>query len=233
METQILRAESRTVLGKKVKRLRREGRVPGVVYGPVVDGAIAVSVDRREFDKFYQATGHSTLFTLVWDGGEQPVFIREVQQNPVKRAPVHIDFFAPNLHKELNAMVALVLHHPNPQADGILNHVHNEIEVHGLPSAIPHQIDVDISGLRAVGDAIRVSDLTLPEGITVVTHADEVLVALSADTVAQAAEEQAAELAEAVAEAAEAEAPVEADEAADAGEAAEAAGAADREDTAS
>ena len=75
-----IRRTAPTVVGKKVKRLRREGRVPGIVYGPVVEGTVPVSVDRREFLKFYQANGHSTLFVLRWEDGDQSVFIREVQQ---------------------------------------------------------------------------------------------------------------------------------------------------------
>ena len=76
----ILRAEPRSVHGKKVKALRREGLIPGVVYGPVVEGTVSVSVNRRIFDKFFMANGHSTVFSLEWDGGKQPVLIREVQR---------------------------------------------------------------------------------------------------------------------------------------------------------
>lgn len=78
----ILMAEPRDVHGKKVKRLRREGLIPGVVYGPVVDGTVSVSVNDRDFNKFFMAHGHSTIFTLKWDGGSQPVLVREVQRDP-------------------------------------------------------------------------------------------------------------------------------------------------------
>jgi large subunit ribosomal protein L25 len=174
----VLRAEPRTVVGKKVKQLRRDGMIPGVVYGPVVEGTVQVSVNRREFDKFFLAAGHSTLFTLECDGTEQPVFIREVQLEPVRHDPLHIDFFAPNLRKELTASVPVVLHHQNPNAEGIFNHVHTEIQLRGLPTAMPHQIDADISELVAVGDTLRVADLSLPEGIAAVTGEDEVIVSI-------------------------------------------------------
>ena len=78
-----LSAEVRTVLGKKVGQLRRNGLIPGVVYGPVVEETVQVSVDEREFARFFKAHGHSTLFTLTWDGGQQPVFIREGGSIPV------------------------------------------------------------------------------------------------------------------------------------------------------
>ena len=186
-----LQAQHRALLGKQVKRLRREGRVPGVVYGPVVSETVAVSVDRREFDRFYRANGHSTLFTLRWDGGERPVFIREVQEHPVRREPLHVDFFAPNLRVPIRALVPLVLHNPNPQAEGVLTELRTEVEVEGLPASIPHQIDADISSLAAVGDSLRVADLTMPAGITAMTDADEMLVHLAAET-AETPEEAAA-----------------------------------------
>lgn len=178
-----LRAERRSVVGKQVKQLRRDGRVPGVVYGPVVAETVSVTVDQREFTRFYQANGHATLFTLRWEGGEQPVFIREVQQHPVRRAPLHVGFFAPNLRKALRAMVPLVLHNPDPNAEGVMTQLHTEVEVEGLPAAIPNQIDADISALSAVGDALRISDLMPPEGVVFITDAEEPLVQLSAETV--------------------------------------------------
>lgn len=190
-------AERRTVIGKQVKRLRREGRVPGIVYGPVVPETVPVTVDRRVFSRFYQTNGHATLFTLRWDGGEESVFIREVQQDPVKRLPLHVDFFAPNLLKALRAMVPLVLHNPDPNAGGIMTQLHTEVEVEGLPSAIPNQIDADISGLSAVGDALRIGDLSPPEGIVFTSDAEEPLVQMSAETEEEEPEvDEEAELAE-------------------------------------
>lgn len=204
----VLRAEPRTVVGKKVKQLRRDGKIPGVVYGPVVEGTVQVAVDRREFAKFYLSAGHSTLFTLEWDGGTQPVFIREVQLEPVRHDPLHIDFFAPNLRKELVASVPVVLHRQNPLAEGIFNHVHTEIQLRGLPAAMPHQIDADIFHLLQVGDALRVGDLTLPEGVAVVTHEDDVIVSLVAQYVEPVEEvEEEVEGEEIAAEEAAAEAP--------------------------
>ncbi len=173
-------AQRRTVLGKKVSRMRREGRVPGVVYGPVVEGTVPVSVDGRDFLKFYQRNGHSTLFDLNWEDGSESVFIREVQQDPVRREPLHIDFFAPNLRMPVRAMVPLVLHNPAQMTDGVLTEARTDIEVEALPALIPHQIDVDVSGLQQPGDAIRVADVTLPSDVTAITDGDELLVLIEA-----------------------------------------------------
>jgi large subunit ribosomal protein L25 len=192
----ILMAEPRTVLGKQVKALRRQGLVPGVVYGPAVGETIQVSVGRRELERFYQAHGHATLFTLSWDGGSQQVFIKEVQVEPVRRAPLHVDFFAPNLRRELVGRVPVVLHNLEPAAEGVLMQMLDEIEVRALPASIPHQIDADISGLRHVHDSLRAGDLSLPDGVTLVTDPEAVIATLVAE-----ARPSAEELEEAAAEA--------------------------------
>jgi large subunit ribosomal protein L25 len=173
-------AQRRTVVGKKVRRLRREGLVPGIVYGPVVAGTVPVSVDRREFLKFYQTNGHSTLFVLRWEDGDQSVFIREVQQDPVRREPLHVDFFAPNLRMPVRAIVPIAFHNPSNTIDGMLAEIRTDVEVEALPASIPHQIDIDVSQLNHPGDAIRVGDLNLPAGVTAVTAEGETIVQVEA-----------------------------------------------------
>jgi large subunit ribosomal protein L25 len=193
MASQEFAAQRRTVVGKKVKQLRRQGLVPGIVYGPVVAGTVPVSVDRRDFLKFYQTNGHSTLFVLRWEDGDQSVFIREVQQDPVRREPIHVDFFAPNLRMPVRAIVPIAFHNPSNSIDGMLAEVRTDVEVEALPASIPHQIDVDVSELVHPGDSIRVGDLKLPDGVTAVTDEDETIVQIEA--VYQEPEEAAAEAA--------------------------------------
>ncbi len=203
-----LRAEPRTVHGKKVGRLRREGLIPGVVYGPVVKETVSVSVNRRDFEKFFKTNGHSAILTLNWEGGSQPVLIREVQIDPVTRAPLHIDFFAPNMTVVLRAAVQLVLQNMSENIDGVLQAVMTEIEVESLPSSLPHQVEVDISGLTEIGDSVHVRDLTAPEGVVFITSGDELiasLIAQASDEAEDAAEAEAAEAAEAAASEAEGE----------------------------
>jgi large subunit ribosomal protein L25 len=197
MASQEFAAQRRTVVGKKVRQLRRQGLVPGIVYGPVVAGTVPVSVDRREFLKFYQTNGHSTLFVLRWEDGDQSVFIREVQQDPVRREPLHVDFFAPNLRLPVRATVPVALHNASNAIDGALVEIRTEVEVEALPANIPHQIDIDISELVHPGDAIRVGDVTLPDGVTAVTGEGETIVQVEAvyqepEDVAEEAEEVAA-----------------------------------------
>lgn len=187
----VLMAEPREIHGKKVKRLRREGLVPGVVYGPVLNETVSVSVNEREFRKFYMAHGHSTIFTLTWDGGKQPVLIREVQVDPVRQDMLHIDFFAPNMKVVLRQSVPVSLHGGSDdiEAGGVLQHVLNELEVEALPADLPSEIHIDISGLTAVGDSLHVRDIAAPENVTIVTDPDATI----ASVILQAVEEEPAE----------------------------------------
>lgn len=181
----ILMAEPREIHGKKVKRLRREGLIPGVVYGPVVDQTISVSVDSRVFNKFYMAHGHSTIFSLKWDGGNQPVLIREVQIDPVRRDVLHIDFFAPDMMVKLRQTVSVSLHNLSDEIEegGVLQTLLTEVEVEALPSDLPSEISVDISSLTAIGDSLHVSDMELPENVEMVTDSSETVASIIHQTV--------------------------------------------------
>ena len=90
----VLMAEPRTALGKKNGALRREGKLPGVVYGPGYDATVQVQVNQRDFEKFYIANGLDKPFTLKWDGGSARVVIREVQTDHLGLKPIHVDFLA-------------------------------------------------------------------------------------------------------------------------------------------
>lgn len=195
-------AQLRTVTGKQVRRLRREGMIPGIVYGPVVEGTVPVMVDRRTFMKFYQAHGHSTLIDLEWDGGAESVFIREVQVDPLRRDPLHVDFFAPNLRRVIRAMVPLVMHNATSSSQAIFTEIRTDVEVEALPDRIPAQLDVDVSGLENVGDSLHVRDLTVPAGVELVTDGDD-LIAQMAPTALPEADEEVAAVDEDVAETSE------------------------------
>lgn len=204
----ILMAEPRDVHGKKVKTLRRAGLTPGVVYGPVVDGTVSVSVNSREFGKFFMTHGHSTIFTLKWDGGSQPVLIREVQRDPVRQDILHIDFFAPNMKVVLRQHVSVALQHAPDVNGGVIQQPINEIEVEALPSDLPSEIVVDASSLTEVGATITVGELPAIDKVTFITDAETVIASVVAEAV-EAAEPTEGEEGEAEAPAEEAAAEVE------------------------
>ncbi len=179
VSTPSLMAEPRDVVGKKVKRLRAEGKIPAVVYGPALAETVQVTVNDRDFGRFYQHHGHATLFDLTSDGKTYQVFIRDVQAHPVRRTPIHVDFFAPNLNKAIHASVPLALHEA-PDGPGLFSQLLSEVVVNGLPRDIPNRLVVDCSVLREIGDAVRVGDLEAIEGIEFVTNADEIIAMLAA-----------------------------------------------------
>jgi large subunit ribosomal protein L25 len=176
-----IQAQTRTILGKQVAQLRRAGRLPGVVYGPLMKETVQVTVDTREFQRFYVAHGHATLIDLRWDGGSSPVFIRDVQVDPVKRTPLHVDFYAPNMRAKTTAAVPVVLQNPDPHHTGVLTQQLTEVQVEATPDDLPAQIVADISRLSAPGDALRVGDLELPAGV-VATADPDTLIAILDDT---------------------------------------------------
>ena len=181
----ILMAEPRDVHGKKVKRLRREGLIPGVVYGPVVDGTVSVSVNDRDFNKFFMAHGHSTIFTLKWDGGSQPVLVREVQLDPVRQDILHIDFFAPNMNVTLRQNIAVnLLGAADLEIEGgMLQQALNEIEVEALPADLPSEITLDVSGLSEIGNTVTVGDIAAIDKVEFITDAETVIASIVAEAV--------------------------------------------------
>lgn len=179
----ILMAEPRDVHGKKVKALRRQGLIPGVVYGPVVDSTISVSVNGREFNKFFLAHGHSTVFSLKWDGGDQPVLIREVQRDPVRQDILHVDFFAPNMKVVLRQNVSITFVGHVEISGGMLQHAITEIEVEALPADLPSEITVDVSGLENIGDTLTVGEIAAIDNVTFITDADTVIASVVAEAV--------------------------------------------------
>jgi large subunit ribosomal protein L25 len=199
MSTPTLMAEPRSVVGKKVKRLRAEGKVPAVVYGPAVEETVQVTINEKDFSRFYQQHGHATLFDLESDGQKYQVFIRDVQVAPVRRNPIHVDFFAPNLRKAINTSVPLALQDA-PDGPGRFSQLLSEVVVHGLPRAIPHRFVVDCSVLKEIGDVVRVSDLEAVEGIEIVTNADEIIAMLAAPVLEAEPTDDGAEAGEAAGE---------------------------------
>lgn len=179
----ILMAEPRDIHGKKVKRLRREGMIPGVVYGPVVDGTVSVSVNDRDFNKFFMAHGHSTIFSLKWDGGDQPVLIREVQRDPVRQDYLHIDFFAPNMKVKLRQNISVSLSGDVDVSGGVLQQALTELEVEALPSDLPSEITVDISSLTEIHDTVTIADIPAMDNVEIITDVDTVIASIIAEAV--------------------------------------------------
>ena len=163
-----LQAATRTVTGKKVATIRREGRLPAVVYG---HGAASepVSLDAHEFDTLRRRVGASTLVDLAVDGGQlRPVLIHGVQVHPLTRRPLHVDLFAVRMTEELTVEVRLIGDGVAPAvaAGGSLVHPVSSVRARALPGNLPETIHYDLGALTTFEAVITVADLVVPEGVT-------------------------------------------------------------------
>jgi len=171
MKKYSLLGSKRTVVGKKVKSLRREGTIPATIYGKKVK-SISVSVGFDAFEKVYAQAGETGLIELSVDRDIRPVLIHSVQVHPVTNAPLHVEFHQVDLKEKVHANVPVELVGECPavaQKLGVLLTVLDEIEVEALPTDLPEKITVDVSKLAEVNAEFKVSDLILPAEITVLT----------------------------------------------------------------
>lgn len=195
MKHPVLVAEERKVLGKKVKKLRREGLLPANVYGKNLS-SIAVQVKIADFQSVYKETGETGVIDLQVIGTTHPVLIKNLQMNYKSHSPLHADFYQVNLKEKVKTMVAIVLTgEPKAVADklGMLLQTLNEVEIEALPDKLPENIEVNVEGLAELGAGIMVSDLKAPEGVSILTDGGQ-SVARIAELVVEEPEPEAEEV---------------------------------------
>jgi large subunit ribosomal protein L25 len=177
-----LELEQRTLTGKKVNRLRREGLLPATVYGKGV-GPFTVQLNGHTFSDAYRRAGRTGLIDLAIPGQSGvSAFVHNLQRHPVTRTIQHVDFLAVDLRVEVTVDVPVhIVGEPEivRRGDAILNQVLTALAVHALPANIPSFIEIDISGLDSLDKSIHVSDITLPTQGAIVTPADELVVSLT------------------------------------------------------
>src|SRR3954447_6895814 len=192
-------------------RLRAAGRIPGVIYGHGTD-PVAVSVEGRALRTALTGdSGLNALLALEVDGTTHLAMAREIQRHPVRGTVIHVDFQVVRRDEVISAdvPVSLIGDAVNVRNnDGVIAQEVHSLSVNATPGRIPSVIEIDISGL-SIGDAIRVGDLPLPEGVTTDLDPEETIVvaqgsALAAE--ADALEAEAEEAAEATGEGGAAEA---------------------------
>jgi large subunit ribosomal protein L25 len=148
-------------------RLRATGKVPGVLYGHGM-APIALAVDRRELrHALTGAAGVNAVVQLRVDGTTHPTVVKELQRHPVRHSVTHVDFIVVRMDEEITVDVPIVLEGEPREVlseDGVIEHPLSALPVITTPRDIPTHLTVDISGL-AIGDVIRVGDLTLPRGV--------------------------------------------------------------------
>ena len=185
MEDIVLTAEKRTVIGKQVKGLRRQGKLPAVIYGHHIQ-PVAITLDTRETSRLLAGITPSHLITIKVGKENHTVLVREKQRHPVQGVLIHIDFLAVSMTEKLRANVYIELVGDAPavkEFDGILVTGVEELEVECLPKDLPERIQVDISSLRQIGDSLQVRDIQLPDAVDILTDPAEMVVLVTAPAV--------------------------------------------------
>jgi len=177
----LLPAEVRSDRGKRpAGRLRREGRLPGVVYG-LGNEAVAVTVSAKELGGILSSrTGANTLITLQIDGRDELALARQVQRDAVKGTLLHVDFVRVRADQTIQAEVRLsLLGQPEGVSQGgMLEQLMHSLTVEGLPGQLPTEIEHDVSPL-VLGDQLHVSDVQLPAGVVITNDPGELIAMIS------------------------------------------------------
>jgi large subunit ribosomal protein L25 len=161
-------------------RLRREGQLPGIVYGLGAD-AVSVTVNAHQLGSILSSkTGANTLISLQLSGKTELALARQVQRDPVKGTLIHVDFVRVRADQTIQAEVRLNLS-GQPEGvsqGGMLEQLMHSLTVEGLPGQLPNEIEHDVSALD-LGDQLRVGEIQLPAGVNVTNDADELVAMIS------------------------------------------------------
>jgi large subunit ribosomal protein L25 len=174
-----LKASTRTLLGKRSRRLHGEGKLAAVVYGHNT-AATPLVLDRLEFQKVFIKSGRTHLVDLLVDGSRnEKVLVREIQIHPRRLGPIHVDFYQVSLEEKITVEVPVHLVGESAavkrgDAD-VLQPIH-AVRVECLPTDIPEAFEVDLTLLEEVESELRISDLTVPKGVTVLDEPEELVV---------------------------------------------------------
>jgi large subunit ribosomal protein L25 len=190
-----LRAEPRSIVGKKVRFLRREGLVPANVYGHAASTAIQLSA--RDVEHTIYRAGRTQLISLEIGNEATTVLLKDWQRHPFKGNLLHVDFFRVAMTETLRMDVPIRLTGDAPAVKltgGSPFQPLASLSVECLPGDIPEAIEVDISGLEEIDASVYVRDLAAPSGVTILTDGDEMVVKIMAPvTEAEESAEGAAE----------------------------------------
>jgi large subunit ribosomal protein L25 len=173
-----LKATPRKPLGKRSRRMIREGKVPAIVYGYQTDPT-PITLDRLEFQKVFVKSGRTHLVDLVMDGHTEKVLIREIQTHPRRPGAIHVDFYQPNLQEKIEVDIPVHLTGESAavkQGEADVLHAMHSVRVECLPTEIPESFEVDITPLAEIGDELRVSSLVPGANVKVLDDPDELVV---------------------------------------------------------
>ncbi len=176
-----LKAKNRKEVGKKAKKIIKEGRLPAVIYGYKVKST-SLEVDYKDFEKVFTEAGESSLVSLEIAGKKEQVsvLIHQIQRDPLSNKFIHIDFYQPSLTEEVTVSVPLVFDGEAPavkELGGTFIKNISEIEIRALPQSLPHEIRIDIFSLKTFDDFITVKDLKITPGAKIIHKSPDDIVA--------------------------------------------------------
>lgn len=178
--------EKRKVVGRKVKKLRREGILPANIYGKNIK-SLSVQLSLKDFLPVYQKVGETGIVELKVSGEQKlrPVLIHNVQLDPVTDQPLHADFYQVSLVEKITSDIPVEIVGESPAVEqniGVLIQPLSEVEVEALPTDLPDKFSVDISSLKEIDDAVTVGDLKPPAGVKILTGKKEILAKIEPPT---------------------------------------------------
>jgi len=173
-----LQIAERAVEGSRAtRRLRRSGRVPGILYGGG-DAPLAFSVDERELR--HALAGRGAVLEVGLDGDSTPAVLKSAQYHPVRGETIHVDLLRVNLNVAIHAVVPLELEGgddaPGTKEGGVLEHVTREINIEALPTEIPESLTLDVSGMQ-INDTLTLAAVSVPSGVTLLDDPEETVIA--------------------------------------------------------
>lgn len=203
----ILKAEPRSITGKQVRQLRRQGKLPAIIYGHKIDPK-SITLDLRDATKVLSTVSSSSLVTVELDGKEYPSLVRERQIDFIVGTLKHVDFQTVSLSEKIRTSVTIRFEGEAPalkDQDAILSSGINSIEIEAYPQDLPEGFTVDISTLNAIGDSLYVKDIDVPENVEILSNPEELVVIVSSSFTAEEEEEVEGEIEEEELEATEVE----------------------------
>jgi len=182
MEKAIVKTQKRQLTGKKVRFLRREGIVPANVYGHGIK-SLSLKCQEKELEAIIKGgTSRIVMLDVEGDKKKRSVVIKNISYHPITQKIMHVDFYQVRMSQKMTAEIHIVLTGHAPALDykeNFLDHQLNEVMVECLPEKLPAHIEVDISSLKEPGDAINAADVIMPEGVTLVTAGEHIIVRIA------------------------------------------------------
>jgi large subunit ribosomal protein L25 len=173
-----IKASARQPLGKRSRRLLREGKLPAIVYGHNTEPT-PITLDKLEFQKVFVKSGRTHLVDLAIDGRTEKVLVREIQTHPRRLGPIHVDFYQVNLQEKIEVDVPVHLIGESAavkRGDGDILQPMHSVRVECLPSDIPEAFEIDITPLEEIDTEVRVAELKVPQGVTVLDEPEQLIV---------------------------------------------------------